>query len=58
MKPIAVGRAEAGCCQRSRTDTRCASWDYLGGKCIKLHKKNIGCRRGLWVAGAAFNPKT
>ena len=53
-----LSQKEAGCCQRSKTDTRCAHWDYLGGKCIKLFKKNIGCNRALWVPRASFNEKT
>jgi hypothetical protein len=49
---------EAGCCQRSLKDTRCASWEYHLGKCVKLHEKNIGCERNIWVAGAIFNETT
>ena len=51
-------KEEAGCCQRSKDDTRCASWDYADGKCIKLFEKNIGCTRALWVPGATFNETT
>ena len=55
---FAQKEVEAGCCQRSKDDTRCASWDYHKGVCIKLYKKNIGCNRALWVPGATFNEET
>ena len=46
---------EAGCCQMSASDNKCAYWDYLNGVCIKLEKKNIGCKRGHWVPKATYN---
>jgi len=51
-------KEEAGCCQVSKSNTKCASYDYVGGKCIKLYKKSIGCGRALWVDKARLNTKT
>jgi hypothetical protein len=51
-------KEEAGCCQISESNAKCASHDYVSGRCIKLYKKSIGCGRGTWVEKARLNTKT
>ena len=49
---------QSGCCQKSIHDTKCANFDYVNGKCIKLDRKDIGCTRGYWNTKAQYDEHT
>lgn len=50
-------RPEAGCCQVSRSNNRCADFEYHGG-CQKLYVKSIGCGRAFWNVDAVYDPQS
>lgn len=59
LKVGRLGQGEAGgCCQISKRDSHCATFDYADG-CVKLKKgESIGCTRGYWNRLADYDPES